>query len=140
MTDDLFDLAASLTQSPARQCAEGQVPSPSVAMVAGGPVQTTRPPGEEPTPGSAVAISSAARASTGVVAGAGAASLSGGDRVGAGPGSGAVSGFTLPDTRVPLRFGEGEHRLVGAVHLGGGNPPPPPPQPFPPNPFPRPTT
>jgi hypothetical protein len=52
----------------------------------------------------------------------------------------ASRSFTLPDTWVPLRFGEGEHRLVGAVHLGGGNPPPPPPQPFPPNPFPRPTT
>ena len=43
--------------------------------------------------------------------------------------------FRLPDTRVPLRFGEGEHRLVGRVGPEGpfpGSPPGPPPDPGPP--------
>jgi len=67
---------------------------------------------------------------------------SGGGRAGgvSSPAPGAVSGFVLPDTRVPLRFGEGRDRLVGCVVLGDGRPtpgqpgppPPPPPTPFPP--------
>lgn len=66
---------------------------------------------------------------------------------GDGRADGAVGAATFanPNTRVPLRFDEGTHRLVGAVVLGDGparpgNPPPPVPQPFPPNPFPPPTS
>jgi hypothetical protein len=52
----------------------------------------------------------------------------------------ASGSFTLPDTRVPLRFGEGEHRLVGAVRLGDGPPRPGHPGPPKPTPFPPPPT
>lgn len=54
-------------------------------------------------------------------------------------GADVASEFSLPNTRVPLVFAEGEDRLVGAVLPGAGpSEPPDPPQPFPPNPFPPP--
>jgi hypothetical protein len=107
--DDLMLLADSLGfQTPARQ-------SPQVCAT-GGPAQSSGRYPERLTPSSAVAVAPAACESTDPPSGAGV------DVPGVVPGCkgrvvGAVgaAAFTLPDTRVPLRFGAGEHRLVGVV-------------------------
>lgn len=104
-------------------------PSVAVAAAVGFPLSPDGPgsnhplaPGEEPTPGSAVAALSgaAARESTrAVVADGAGADVPGAEGLGCKGrvvGADGAATFTNPDTRVPLRFDEGEHRLVGAVH------------------------
>lgn len=104
-------------------------PSVAVAAAVGFPLSPDGPgsnhplaPGEEPTPGSAVAALSgaAARESTrAVVADGAGADVPGAEGLGCKGrvvGADGAATFTNPNTRVPLSFDEGEHRLVGAVH------------------------
>lgn len=111
-TDDLMHLADAVfgAQSPARQ----GTPSTAVAAAVGfplspgGPVQdsgrekSARPDGGAPgvpqLPAVAADVPGKVRECRGRVVGA----------------DGAAT-FTTPNTRVPLRFGAGEHRLVGLV-------------------------
>lgn len=108
------DLRAAF-ESPARQ-------SPRFDQ-AGGPVRTTRPiSGEEPTPGSAVAVAPAARESTDPPSGAGAyvpgSRLRGPGEEGCAAGARGAA-FRLPDTRLRPLFEPGELRLYGRI----GGPP-----------------
>lgn len=112
------DILAHLDLPARRVPAGGRVPDDTAAASGGLGLNHPLVPGEEPTPGSAVAAVTAARESTGAVVAPGAGADVPGGKVpgctGRGGGAVAAATFSLPVTP-RFAMAEGDHRPIGSV-------------------------